>query len=109
MNLAVSLGAEPWRLVLAALFVGGGLFFFAVGVLGLMRLPDAFSRMHAAAKADTLGAGLILAGLITLFGLGRISAQLLLIVIFIAISTPVATHLIAQALYTAERDRDTDR
>ena len=50
--------------VVTMLFILTGIFFFFVGSLGLIRFPDALTRAHGAAKCDTLGAILILIGLI---------------------------------------------
>lgn len=90
------------EVLIIVLFVGG-VFFFAVGALGLIRLPDVFSRMHATAKSDTLGAGLILTALIVYYGFAGPSLRIVAIVLFITISAPVATHLIARAVYRAQR------
>lgn len=83
------------------ILLGGGLFFFAVGVLGLVRLPDLFTRMHATTKSDTLGAGLALGALIVHYGFGDAALRVSLIILFVLITTPVAAHLIARAAYRA--------
>lgn len=44
--------------------VGGGVFFFLAGTVGLLRFPDALSRLHALTKADNLGLGLVVLGLL---------------------------------------------
>ena len=74
-----------------------GSFFCIVGGLGLLRLPDLFSRMHAAGITDTLGAGLIITGLIFHSGLTLVSAKLLLIVFFLYLTSPTSTHALAKA------------
>ena len=53
------------------LLLGGG-FFLLVGGIGVLRLPDIFTRMHAAGITDTLGAGLVLLGLIVQAGSQRV-------------------------------------
>ena len=75
------------------------IFFFMVGTVGLIRLPDVFSRMHATTKSDTLGAGLGLLALMVYKGLDPVSLKLLLILVFIFITNPVAAHIIAKAAY----------
>ncbi len=88
----------------------GGLFFFFIGTLGLLRFPDAVTRMHAAAKCDTLGVGLCLAGLAFFVGFNVTSLKLALIVVIVWITNPTATHLIANAVYrpaTAKKEEDT--
>lgn len=85
--------------VISAIFLGSGLFFIVVGTIGLLRLPDFYSRMHATGKCDTLGVGLTITGLMIYNGLNFISVKLLFLVIFIFIANPVATHAIARAAY----------
>jgi multicomponent Na+:H+ antiporter subunit G len=88
--------------LLILLLLAGGSFFFLVGTVGLIRLPDAFSRMHATTKCDTLGAGLILMGLILHQGLHMISLKLLVVMAFIMLTNPTAAHIIAKAAYYSQ-------
>jgi len=74
-------------------------FFFLVGTVGLIRMPDAFCRMHATTKSDTLGAGLALLALMVYRGFDVISIKLLLVLIFIWITNPTAAHIMAKAAY----------
>lgn len=83
---------------LSSLLIFSGVFFFLVGVVGLLRLPDVYSRLHATTKCDTLGAGLILLAL-ALQGELLIAVKLLLIILLIWISNPTAAHVIAKAAY----------
>lgn len=85
--------------VISAVFIIAGLFFIVVGTIGLLRLPDFYSRMHATGKCDTLGVGLTIIGLMIYNGLNFISVKLLFLVIFIFIVNPVATHTIARAAH----------
>ena len=73
-----------------------GLFVFFTVVLGLYRLDYALNRMHAAAVGDALGIFCILAGLILLHGLTLSAAKALLILLFLWMTSPVASHLIAE-------------
>ena len=68
-----------------------------IGGIGVVRLPDVFSRMHAAGIIDTLGAGAVLAGLMIEAGLTLVTVKLALIVIFILFTSPTATHALARA------------
>ena len=86
--------------VIVTIFLFGGLFFFMVGTLGIIRFPDVFTRAHSASKGDTLGAVLCLTSLVILKGLSMGSLKSVLILIFVWISSPTATHLIAKAEYT---------
>lgn len=76
-----------------------GLFFFFVGVVGLVRMPDVFTRMHATTKCDTMGAGLIFLGLIIWQGMSYVSLNILLILIFVWLTNPTAAHAIAKSAY----------
>lgn len=85
--------------IVSSIFIISGTFFFFVGVLGLIRMPDVFTRMHATTKCDTMGAGLIYFGLIIWQGLTFASLNILLILIFIWITNPTAAHYIAKSAY----------
>lgn len=76
----------------------GGLFCI-IGAIGLIRMPDFYTRMHAASVTDTLGAGLILVGLMLQAGLTLITAKLLIIGLLIFFMSPTATHALARAAY----------
>lgn len=87
------------REIIAAIFVAGGVFFFLVSVIGLIRLPDIYMRVHATAKGDTLGLGLALLGAMVYLGFSFTSLKLLLIITFIWITSPTAAHLIGKSAY----------
>jgi len=74
-----------------------GAFFVIVGGVGVIRLPDFYTRLHAAGITDTLGAGLIILGLLFQAGLTQVSIKLLLILIFLWFTSPTATHALARA------------
>lgn len=76
------------------LLTGGAL--VMVGGIGLIRLPDFFSRLHAVSIPDTLGAALITAGLMIQAGLTLVSLKLLLILLFLLFTGPTATHALAK-------------
>jgi multicomponent Na+:H+ antiporter subunit G len=78
------------------LLVAGG-FFVAVGSLGLVRMPGFFTRIHAASITDSLGAGLILAGLLLQAPNAITALKLVLIFLFMVITGPTATHALAKA------------
>ncbi len=84
---------------IAAFFLLGGFFFLIVGVIGLLRLPDVYNRMHAMGKCDTLGTGMVLIGLMILIGDVTNITKLFLILGMIATINPVITHLIAKTAY----------
>ncbi|MFC3607512.1 cation:proton antiporter [Stutzerimonas tarimensis] len=82
--------------VLSWLLLAGGLLFFAAGSLGLLRFPDVLCRLHALTKADTLGLGLVAAGLaLRAEGLAEV-AQLVLIWLLVLASSATACQLLAR-------------
>jgi len=81
------------------IFLLAGLFFFTVGVVGLLRLPDVYCRMHATTKCDTLGAGLMLFALMIYHGLSPDTFKLAFIIAFIWVTNPTAAHIISKASY----------
>lgn len=83
-------------LVSWVLLAAGG-FFCVVGGLGLNRMPEFYTRLHAASVTDTLGAGLILLGLILQAGFTLVAAKLVVIGLLIFFTSPAATHAIARA------------
>ena len=85
------LGGLSW-----ALLVGGG-FFCIVGAIGMLRMPDFYTRMHAASVTETLGAGFILAGLVLQAGFTLVAAKLVMIGLLILFVSPTATHALARA------------
>ena len=87
------------KLFILILLFSGGIFFFSVGTIGLLRLPDFFTRAHSTTKADTLGAVLSLSGLMVYSGFNMVSLKLLVVIIFLLVTNPTATHIIAMASY----------
>lgn len=81
-----------------ALLLSGGAFCI-IGGLGLLRLPDVYTRMHAAGITDTLGAGLILAGLMVQGGFSLVTVKLFLILMFLLYTSPTSTYALANAAY----------
>ena len=84
------------NLISAGLLAAGSTFVL-IGAFGLIRLPDFYTRLHAAGITDTLGAELILLGLMFQAGLSLITVKLILISLFIFFTSPTATHAVANA------------
>ncbi|MFI3201032.1 MAG: monovalent cation/H(+) antiporter subunit G [Eubacteriales bacterium] len=84
-----------------------GLGFFMIGLYGIFRMRYVLNRMHATAVGDTLGISMSLIGLIFLHGISLTSLKLVLVMVFMALSSPVSSHLIAhlELLTTTERGR----
>lgn len=90
--------------VIVTMVLASGIFFMFVGTIGLLRLPDFYTRLHATGKCDTLGEGLIIVGLIIyhLFQYPEtplVPVKLLFLIMFIFIANPAATHAIMKAAY----------
>lgn len=98
-----------WALILS------GSAFVVIGSVGLVRMPDLYTRMHAASVTDTLGAGLLLTGLMLQAGFTLITMKLIFIGILFFLTGPVATHALAQAAFhegvepQLDQDRRTSR
>ena len=75
----------------------GGLFFMVVGAIGVLRMPDVYTRLHAAGMTDTMGAGLILIGLAFQAGPTLVAVRLMLVWAFLLFTSPIATHALARA------------
>ena len=84
------------NLISAGLLAAGSIFIL-IGAFGLIRLPDFYTRLHAAGITDTLGAELILLGLMFQAGLSLVTVKLILISLFIFFTSPTATHAVANA------------
>lgn len=91
--------------IISIIFILVGAFFLLVGTIGLLRLPDVFSRMHATTKSDTLGLGLILVGLIVTQGFELVSIKILLIIVFLWLANPTASHFIARKQYEKDFEK----
>lgn len=82
--------------ILTIVLVLGGTIFMLVGSIGLNRLPDFYTRAHASGKVDTLGILMFVSGLAVYQGFSLDAAKLLLIFVFVAITSPVASHQMAR-------------
>ncbi|MGD2122118.1 MAG: monovalent cation/H(+) antiporter subunit G [Gemmatimonadota bacterium] len=83
--------------ILSWAFLLLGSFFVVTGGIGVIRMPDLFTRLHAAAVTDTGGAGLVIVGLMFQGGLSLVTVKLLLILGFVWFSSPVSTYALARA------------
>jgi multicomponent Na+:H+ antiporter subunit G len=82
---------------LSWIFLGIGSFFCVVGTLGLVRMPDFYTRMHGASITDTLGAGFMLLGMMFAAGISLVTVKLVVIGALIFFTSPTATHALAKA------------
>jgi multicomponent Na+:H+ antiporter subunit G len=83
--------------MIAYLFIFLGLVFMFFGTLGIIRFPDIYTRLQTSSKCDAAGAVAILVGLMVREGLNSFSLRILIILIFLLLTNPVATHAIARS------------
>ena len=83
--------------ILSIIFIIAGLFFLIVAAIGVIRLPDVFSRSHAVSLTDSLGAFLMLVGIALLDGLGKSTLKILVVLALLYILNPVITHATIRA------------
>ena len=86
--------------LLVALLLLIGAAFAVVAAVGLLRLPDLYTRMHAASKAGTLGSGVLLIALAIHDGTGGTTSRALAGVVFFLLTAPISAHLLARAAYS---------
>lgn len=87
---------------LLVLLLGGlGAAFFLAGTLGLLRLPDFYSRVHAVAKCDTVGAGAILLAAAVYVAPHPETLKILVLLLLVLLSSPTSGHALARAAHDA--------
>ncbi|MDI6892547.1 MAG: monovalent cation/H(+) antiporter subunit G [Actinomycetota bacterium] len=82
---------------ITVVFLSLGVFFLSIGVIGIIRLPDIYSRLHASTKCDIFGAGLALLGLVVYEGVSFNALKLLVITGLMLTSGLVIGHAVARA------------
>ena len=85
--------------MIAALLMGLGLIFLVGSMIGMLRLPDFYSRVHASGNSETLGTMLVFFGLAVYNGVSITSAKLLIILMFIFLGNPIGSHILTKAAY----------
>jgi multicomponent Na+:H+ antiporter subunit G len=85
--------------ILSWVFIGAGSIFVIIGGIGLLRFPDFYTRIHAAGITDTMGAWLILVGLMFHEGLCLDTARLAVLMFFLVATSPLASHAVAKAAF----------
>lgn len=82
---------------LSWLFISTGLFFMIVGTVGILRMPDIYTRLHAAGMTDTMGAGFLILGMCLQAGLTLVLVRLVIVYAFLMFTSPISTHALARA------------
>jgi multicomponent Na+:H+ antiporter subunit G len=88
--------------IIAGLLMVGGMAFMLVASVGLLRLPDLYTRMHAVTKAGTLGIGLMLLSAAVAFGDLSVTTRSLVALLFVLLTAPVSAHMIGRAGYLGQ-------
>ena len=95
---------EALRFILGIAFIVMGLLVFVIQLIGVFKFKYILNRMHAAGMGDTMGISLCLIGTMFLFGWGFTSLKIALIVAFLWLAAPVASHLIARLEVTTNEE-----
>ncbi len=82
--------------IAAVLLVACGLFFLVISAVGMLRLPDFYSRLHSSGNSETLGLMMVLLGLAVYEGVNFVSFKLIFIFIFVFIGNPIGTHILSK-------------
>ena len=85
--------------LLSAVLLAGGCFFALTGSIGIVRMPDFYTRVHPAGKSDTLAQFLILMGLVAQSEDPMVMAKLALLTALLFVTSPTATHAVTKAAY----------
>ena len=85
--------------LLAFLLIGAGLVFLVGSMIGMLRLPDFYSRVHASGNSETLGTMLVFLGLAVYSGFSITSAKIIIIFLFVFVGNPIGSHILTKAAY----------
>lgn len=93
------MSAADIREIISSLFIIAGVFFMTISAIGLLRLPDFYIRNSASTKASTLGLGLILFGISIYFNELEIALEIIAILVFIFLISPLSAHMMARSAF----------
>ena len=88
-----------WEALVWTLLLGGSAFSL-IGGVGLIRMPDFYTRSHAASLTDTMGAFMILLGLMVHSGANLVTVKLFFVFAFIVLTSPTSAHALVKAAYS---------
>ena len=89
----------PVQELLAFVLMGLGLVFLIGSAIGMLRLPDFYSRVHASGNSETLGTALVFLGLAVYNGFTDTSAKFIIIFLFVFIGNPIGSHILTKTAY----------
>ncbi len=95
----MSITLDMLRQGIAALFLLGGLVFFVGSAIGMLRLPDFYTRVHASGNSETLGCMLSFIGLIIYEGLTLTSLKMVFVFLIVFLANPIGSHILGKAAY----------
>ncbi len=87
------------RDILSFTFFAGGMIFVFLGMLGLLRLPDVYNRLHATTKIAILGAFGVMLGIIVKVGFNSMGIKAITVGLFLLLTSPMAAHMISRAAH----------
>ncbi len=90
---------DPVRTAVTVVLASVGALFFLIGTIGLLRLPDFFTRTHAATKCDTVGAGSLLFALAVYQGANVANLKILVLALIVLVVSPTSGHALARAAF----------
>ncbi len=91
--------------IIAGILVLAGAGFTLIAAIGIVRLPDLLTRMHASTKAGTLGSALLVGALIAVFWETTVTSKAIATILFLLLTAPIAAHMIGRAYAKTERDK----
>jgi multicomponent Na+:H+ antiporter subunit G len=83
--------------VIAVVLLVASLFFFLASAIGLLRLPDFYSRLHASGNSETLGLMLACLGLVIYEGPNLLSVKMIIVFLLVFLANPIGTHILGKA------------
>ncbi len=93
------IGDFTFREIIAALFMLGGAVFFFGSAIGMLRLPDFYSRIHASGNSETLGCMLSFIGLIIYEGPTLTAVKIAFVFLIVFLANPIGSHILGKAAY----------
>ena len=92
-------GLNSLRELIAAIFMLGGLIFFVGSAIGMLRLPDFYSRIHASGNSETLGCTLSFIGLMIYEGPTLTAVKMAFAFLIVFMANPIGSHILGKAAY----------
>lgn len=93
------IGINSLREAIAALFMLGGMVFFIGSAIGMLRLPDFYTRIHASGNSETLGCDLAFIGLIIYEGPTLTALKMAFVFLIVFMANPIGSHILSKAAY----------